>query len=236
MADGLDYDYDDVCEHLDVGDGYCLDCGMIMKIEYDFTTEYSKNYTKMNSAKVPILDIIENIPKVVIDKAKDNIRKFQEETGHKIRNDAKNMFIILYNAYLDLEMSCFPAVLAENLGLSKKDINHCLKESSGTSLKTKNDDKEYKAVVLLSPVNFIEEICITNKIREHVDELKRITREILEKKDNLYSLRPINVAVSIVKKYSTVNSLGLKNLTKNYKISENAIKRITNDIEFFFNT
>ena len=69
---------------------------------------------------------------------------------------------------------------------------------------------------------------------DHCDEIKRITREILEKKDILYSSRPEYVSYAIVKKYSENHGIPLKSFSKKNNISDNALKKTINDIQFFF--
>ena len=224
------------CAHEDVVDGECTNCGLIIGEGYDFSTEFSKNYTKMNTTKISIIDSIEGIPPQVISKAKYNIQTNQEESGKKIRNDAKNTFIVLYNSYLELGINFKPHELALKLGLSRKDINWCLKVSSGTSLSKKNvsDDNKYQPIVIISPISFIDSICKNNEMSDHCDEIKRITREILEKKDILYSSRPEYVSYAIVKKYSENHGIPLKSFSKKNNISDNALKKTINDIQFFF--
>ena len=229
--DGLDD-----CIHDEIIEGVCENCGLIIGEGYDFTTEYSKNYTKMNTTKVSIIDTIDGIPKEVVERVKINIEKKQEENGKKIRNDAKNTFIVLYNAYLELGIDFKPHELAAKLKLGRKDINWCLKVSSGTSLsKTSvSEDYKYPSIVIISPISFIDSICQNNQMSEHCEELKKITKEILEKKDILYSSRPEYVSFAIVKKYSEFHNIPLKSFSKKNKISDNALKRTINDIEFFF--
>ena len=53
---------------------------------------------------------------------------------------------------------------------------------------------------------------------EHCEELKKITKEILEKKDILYSSRPEYVSFAIVKKYSEFHNIPLKSFSKKNKI------------------
>jgi hypothetical protein len=226
----------DNCIHDDIVEGVCDNCGLMVGEGYDFSTEYSKNYTKMNTTKVSILESIEGLPEEVINVARSNIEKKQEENGKKIRNDAKNTFIVLYNAYLELGLDFKPHELAEKLKLNRKDINWCLKVSSGTSLtKTSvSEDNRYPSIVIISPVSFIESICKNNEISQYCDEIKDITREILEKKDILYSSRPEYVSYAIVKKYAEKNGISLKSFSKKNKISDNALKRTINDIDFFF--
>jgi len=229
-------DLDD-CIHDDIVEGVCENCGLIVGEGYDFSTEYSKNYTKMNTTKVSILETIEDIPEEVISRARMNIEKKQEENGKKIRNDAKNTFIVLYNAYLELGMDFKPHELAEKLKLNRKDVNWCLKVSSGTSLtkSSVSEDNKYPSIVIISPVSFIDSICKNNEISDHCNEIKDITREILDKKDILYSSRPEYVSYAIVKKYAEKNGISLKSFSKKNKISDNALKRTINDIDFFFN-
>ena len=225
------------CAHEVVIDGECEHCGLIIGEGYDFSTEFSKNYTKMNITKISIIDSIEGVPPEVIIKAKQNIEAKQEESGKKIRNDAKNTFIVLYNAYLELGIDFKPHELALKLGLNRKDINWCLKVSSGTSLSKKNvsEDHKYPSIVIISPISFIDSICKNNEMSEHCNEIKRITRKILEEKDILYSSRPEYVSYAIVKKYSELHGIPLKSFSKKNKISDNALKKTINDIEFFFN-
>jgi hypothetical protein len=98
-----------------------------------------------------------------------------------------------------------------------------------------SEDNKYPPIVIISPVSFIDSICKNNDISEHCDEIKRITREILEKNDSLYSSRPEYVSYAIVKRYAEKHGIILKSFSKKNKISDNALKRTTNDIVFFFN-
>ena len=84
-------------------------------------------------------------------------------------------------------------------------------------------------------MSFIDSICKNNEISTHCEDIKRITREILEENDILYSSRPEYVSYAIVKKYAEVNGIVLKSFSKKNKISDNALKRTINDIDFFFN-
>ena len=229
-------DLDD-CDHEEVINGACENCGLILGLGYDFTTEYSKNYTKMNTSKAPMVDTIEGIPAEVIKCAKKNIEEMQQKTGKKIRNDAKHTFIVLYNAYLELGFNFKPHDLAAKLKLSRKNVNWCLKVSSGTSLtKMASGESSYQSIVIISPIAFIDSICKNNEMGDHCLEIKRITREILEQKDILYSARPEYVSYAIVKKYSELHGIQLKSFSKKNNISDNALKKMINDIDFFFNT
>ena len=223
------------CTHPEIVEGVCENCGLILGEGFDFSSDYSKNYTKMNVSKSSVIDTLHGIPPEVIELSKRNIEESQR-AGKKIRNDTKNAFIVLYNAYLELGLNFKPYELAIKLGLNRKDVNWCLKVSSGTSL-TKTSvctQNEYPSIVIISPICFIDSICDNNNLCEHKDRIKRITREILDRKDILYSSRPEYVSYAIVKKYSEKYGIALKSFSKKNKISDNALKRSIHDIEFFF--
>jgi hypothetical protein len=223
------------CTHPDIVEGVCENCGLILGEGFDFSPDYSKNYTKMNISKSSVIDTLQGIPPEVIQLSKKNIQESQRN-GKKIRNDTKNAFIVLYNAYLELGLNFKPYELALKLGLNRKDVNWCLKVSSGTSLtKTSvSSQNDYPSIVIISPVCFIDAICDNNDLHDHKENLKAITREILAQKDILYSSRPEYVSYAIVKKYSEVYGISLKSFSKKNKISDNALKRSIIDIEFFF--
>jgi hypothetical protein len=223
------------CTHPEINEGVCENCGLIIGEGFDFSADYSKNYTKMNITKSSVIDTLEGIPPEVIELSKKNIQNSQR-SGKKIRNDSKNAFIVLYNAYIELGLNFKPFELAVKLGLNRKDVNWCLKVSSGTSLTktTVSSQNDYPSIVIISPICFIDAICDKNDLHDHKDALKQITRKILDEKDILYSSRPEYVSYAIVKKYSEVYGISLKSFSKKNKISDNALKRSIHDIEFFF--
>lgn len=226
------------CTHENIEEGSCICCGLIIEQEYSFSNEFSKNYSKMNINKQSLLETIEGVPSKVLDRVKQNIYNKQNISGKKIRNDAKNTFIELYNAHLEMKEIFKPNELAKQLKLSRKDINWCLKVSSGTSLSRnteEDEDKKYASIVIISPVSFIESICKNNNIEEHKFELKRITREILNQKDILFSSKPEYVSYAIIKKYVETHGITLKGFNKKNNISDNALKKSIKDIEFYFN-
>jgi len=225
------------CTHEEIEDGACRYCGLMLSDTYTYSNEFSKNYSKMNSGKQSLLELVEGVPLKVLDRVRQNIQKKQDLTGKKIRNDKKNTFIELYNAYLETGVTPNPNFLKNQLNLSRKDINWCLKVSSGTSLSknvNEDDDKKYASIVIISPVSFIYSICKKNDILVHKDEIKRITRDILDKKDILFSSKPEYVSYAIVRQYIEKNGIILKSFTKKNKISDNALKKSMKDVEFYF--
>lgn len=225
----------DECEHIDVIDDICNDCGLIVNEGFEFSCNYSMNYTRTSASKPSIIDTMEGIPLNVIETAQKNIRT-NIQNGKKIRNDSKNAFIVLYNAYLETNTNFNPQYLASKLGLNRKDVNWCLKVSSGTSLSKTNvsHENKYFPIVIISPISFIDSICDNNGLEKYCESIKTITRQILSQKDILYSSRPEYVSYAIVKKYTEYHDIPIKSFSKKNNISDNALKRSINDIDFFF--
>lgn len=198
--------------------------------------EFTKNCPQISTGKYNILDSLEDIPEDVIAKAKSNITERESISGKKVRNDAKNTFIQVYGAYIDCGYNNFdPKELSEKLNLSRKDLNWCLKIQSGTSLTNNFQDEEiqFASIVILSPVAYIESKCVKNNLEKYTEEIKSITRKILEEKDILYSSRPEYVACSIIKVFCDVRKIPIKCFSKNNDISDNALKKCIGDLKEF---
>jgi len=224
------------CEHLLEND-ICLYCGLIIENKVDEVLEFTKNCPKISLGKPSIIDSLNGIPFDVISRTKSNISIKQEQSGKKVRNDNKNTFVEIYNAYLECGYNNFnPENLASQLKLSRKDVNWCLKLTSGTSLVTKftDDDSNFASIVILSPLSYLDSLCERNNIEDHIEKIKEITKTILEKKDILYSSRPKYIACAIVKKYCEELKKPIKCFSKNNFISDNALKKSYNDIKEFF--
>jgi len=224
------------CEH-DIVDKTCIKCGLIFESCIDEKLDYTKNCPQISSGKNNILDNLDNIPYDVIARAKSNITDREEITGKKVRNDCKNTFIQVYSAYLDCGYSDFnPQKLAKQLKLSRKDVNWCLKIASGTSLISNfyDDDFNYTAIVILSPVAYIYPKCKKNNLEKYQEEILDITNKILEEKDILYSSRPEYIACAIIKKFCEIRKINIKCFSKLNEISDNALKKCMNDIQEFY--
>jgi len=227
---------EEFCNHHFV-DNVCQNCGIMLNYDLAYTNDYSNNCPKIAIGKNSIIDNLEGIPIEVISRAKANISKKQDYSGKKIRNDAKHTFIEIYSAYLDCGFSDFnPQSLAQKLKLSRKDVNWCLKMTSGTSLISNYLDESfnYASIVILSPIAYIDDICKKNGIEKYIEEIKQLTEDILEKKDILYSSRPEYIACAIVKKFCDKNGISLKCFSKVNKMSDNALKKSISDIKEFF--
>ncbi len=221
-----------MCEH-EIENDVCIHCGLIFEDFFDPRDNYSKNFPRISTNKVCILDTVE-IPDEVKLKAIDNMNKKRIQTGKKVRNDAKNTFIEIYNAYLDCGINDFdPIELSKKLNLSRKDINWCLKNTSGTCLAI-SDANRFTSIVIISPFAYVEPICKKNNLEDRIDDIKILVKNILDKKNILYSSRPEYVTCAIIKKYCEINKITIKSFTKNNNISDNALKKTIDDITEFF--
>ena len=228
--------YEKKCEHV-IENDICIHCGLMMENHVDEVLEFTKNCPKISLGKTSIIDTLKDIPIDVIARTKSNISSKQDQSGKKVRNDAKNTFVEIYNAYLECGYSDFyPEKLATQLKLSRKDVNWCLKLASGTSLipKFEDENSNFASIVILSPISYLDSLISKNNLETHRDKIIRITKTILEKKDILYSSRPKYVACAIVKKYCEQIKIPIKCFSKINGISDNALKKTYNDIKEFF--
>ena len=224
------------CEHFIEGNS-CIHCGLIVENNVDEVLDFTRNCPKISLGKTNIIDTLVDIPMDVISKTKSNIRIKQELTGKKVRNDAKNTFVEIYGAYLECGYSNFyPENLAAQLKLSRKDVNWCLKMASGTSLISKfaDENSNFASIVILSPLAYLDILCVKNNIEKYKETIEQITREILEKKDILYSSRPKYIACAIVKRFCEEIKVPIKCFSKINGISDNALKKSSNDIKEFY--
>ena len=225
----------DNCQH-HFTDNICDHCGLLIEKFFDNKKEYPNQYKNLDN-KTSILDNLTDIPDDVMLKVRQNISRKQTETGKKVRNDCKNTFIQMYEAYIECGYKDFnPHRLAKQLSLSRKEINWCLKITSRTSLvpSVHEEVNKYISIVIMSPLAYLENICERNQLEKYLEEIKVLSEHIMKEKDILYSARPEYVTAGIVKKFCDVHNINTKGFSKINNISDNALKKIINDIEEFF--
>ena len=221
-----------MCEH-NIQDNECIICGLIVEDFFDTKEYYSSNYPKISTNKITILDNMK-IPDNVREKVLENMSNKQKQTGKKVRNDCKNTFIEIYNAYLQCGIKNFdPNYISKQLKLSRKDVNWCLKVTSGTCLRIL-DYNTFTSIVIISPIAYVDMLCEKNNIIKHKNTIETLVKTILEKKNILYSSRPEYVVCAIIKKFCEKNKITIKSFTKINNISDNALKKTIKDIEEFF--
>ena len=223
------------CQH-QFTDNVCEHCGLLIEKTFDNKKE-EPGYFKYLDNKTSILDNLNEIPEDVLIKARQNIIRKQSETGKKVRNDCKNTFIQVYEAYIECGYKDFnPHNLAKKLNLSRKEINWCLKVTSRTALipSVHEEVNKYISIVIMSPIAYIDSICERNNLDTMKEEIKKLAKYIMSEKDILYSSRPEYVACGIIKRFCDSRNINTKSFSKMNNISDNALKKIINDIEEFF--
>jgi hypothetical protein len=248
----------DDCDHEIVnmdGKSVCVLCDMIMTNQLEQGFE-NRGYSSKSSSKTGVLDRVEGIPEEVKSAARVSINRKGEFFPKNVRDDAKNTFRELYITYQELKIPFDPDELAEKLGLERKKIHSCLKMVSGTSLipSTHDDGEKYCCIVMIHPVNMIEDKCKLNNLEEYTDILKDITRYILSDDKNpdkvspetkqyfiqakpkpwLIQSKPRHIACAIIKKFCDRKGISTKSFVKVNKISDNALKNAIRDIEDYF--
>ena len=233
--------FNEDCQH-EIIDNVCQKCNLV--IENFFDKKYTNIENARDTNKYSIIDQLEGIPPEVIKLAKTNIIRKQNETGRKIRNDKKQTFIQVYEAIVELRLNIDPNIVTKQLGLGKKETNWCIKEVTQTSLIPSVHEEVNKqiSIVILTPIAYIPDLCKNNNILEYKDKLIKITKDILDKKDILYSSKPEYVACGIVKKFcmkekekgGEKDKINIKSFSRKNNISDNALKKAMNDVEEFF--
>lgn len=223
----------DDCEH-DFVDNLCTKCNLV--IEEFFEKQYVKTNILKDMTKYNLIDQLQGVPQEIISIAKKNISRKQNETGKKVRNDKKQTFIQIYEAIIQSGINFDPTIVTRQLGLGKKDINWCIKEVSQTSLTPSVHEEASQPIyiVIVSPVVYIEDICKKTGIEEHQEKLIKLTEEIMEKKDILYSFKPNYIACGIVKNFCIKNKINIKAFSKKNNISDNALNKAILNVEEFF--
>lgn len=229
--------YED-CKHVFIsnhgGGVVCDKCGLMAEEQLEYGYEQTGSYSSMSGSKTSVLDNLESVPEEVKIIARSSMIKKGEFFVKKVRNDAKNTFKEVYVAYQKTKIKFDPNELAEELGLSRKEINCCLKSLSGTSLTpSMHDDEEHFSMAILHPASTIHKICIKNGLEEHSDKITELTREIVSRKQ-LYSAKPHHIGCAIVKKYCEAKGIPLKSFGKKNKLSDSALKKAIRRVEEFF--
>ena len=83
-------------------------------------------------------------------------------------------------------------------------------------------------------LSYLDILCKRNNIEGHKEQIEIIIKNILKKKDILYSSRPIYVACAIIKKFCEYKNIIMKCFSKTNKISDNALKNSIQDVKEFF--
>jgi len=227
------------CEHLfstDIdGRTVCNKCGLMMEAQLEYGFDQRGTHSNTSGSKTSVLDAVKGVPEEVKIVARASMNRKGEFFIKKVRDDKKNTFKEIYVAYQKMKIKFDPIALADELGLGRKEINCCLKSLSGTSLTPSiHDDEEHCSIAILHPADEIADICRKNNLEEHIEEFTKISRKIVDNKDNLLSCKPHHIACAIVRKCCEKKGIPLKSFGKKNNLSDSALKKATRKVEEFF--
>ena len=222
------------CDHIFM-DNECTKCGLVIGNVFEGLKDEPR-YSPKKPEKVSIIDSLTDIPSEIIAKVKQNISRKQIATGKKVRNDKKNTFIQLYEAYLDKGYDFNPHSIAKKLELTRKDINCCLRTISRTSLtpSVHEEVNQPLSIVIIHPVAYVTDRCEVNNISVYEDEVRKLVEEIVKIKDILLSNKPDYVCCAIIKRFCEAKHISTKTFVKNNDISDTGLKKNLAEIEEFF--
>lgn len=222
----------DYCEH-EIFNDCCRKCGLMM--EQKFETDRDQETYYNTNEKINKMDELNSIPFEVTQKAKNNMLMKKNHTGKKVRNDAKNTFIQLYIAYLECGIAPKPLILTKQLKLKKKEVNDCMKEINQTSLIQRDEYKNINNIVCFNPIGYVRDYCLNNDItdEQHINNIEKFMNNVLNNNDIFLTYPPETFALSLIKYYCDYKKIVIKNFSKNNNTSDNAIKKIIEDIKHF---
>jgi hypothetical protein len=225
------------CAHPTVDEGVCNDCGMEVfgtsnGTHIDMNSTYSEyhSYMDMNATQpfetdLKAIDIPDEVKNMVITLASSCPRE-----THRMGVRRQQLFSYIYLAYLQLGFKFDPDKIRTEMKMSQREVNMALRIISGTSstyipLPMQDSETLSAPIVVISPMIYLEDICSSNNLSEHLPEINKLAKETLDKKKILLEYNPKHIAISLVKCY--MNSLGV-NIPKFAKangISDSILKQ-----------
>lgn len=229
----------EVCTHPNLYDGVCGDCGMEV-----FATASSGNYIDMNSSfseyhsylesnsaqpfetDLKALNIPEEVKTLVINLASSCPRE-----THRMGVRRQQLFSYIYLAYLQLGFKFDPEKIRQDMKMTQREVNMSLRIISGTSsvdipLPMSADSEPISApIVVISPIIYLEEVCYNNGIKEHTQEVIKMSKAAIEKNKLLLEFNPKHMAISLVKHYLTSIDVYIPKFAKINGISDSILKQ-----------
>ena len=226
------------CEHANIYDGVCLECGMEVYgtsngTHIEMSSKYSEHHSYIDAnnmqpfeADLKALNLPTEIKAMVMNLANSCPRE-----THRMGVRRQQLFAYIYLAYLQLGFKFDPEKLRIDMKMTQREVNMALRIISGTSsvdipLPTNDDSEPISApVVVISPMIYIEEVCEFNNVMGHKDEIMNLAKFVLDKNKILLEYNPKHVAVSIVKYYLASINVNIPKYVKNNGISDSILKQ-----------
>ncbi len=226
------------CSHTNSFEGICNDCGMELYgtsngTFIDMKSTYSEYhaYTDMIHTQPFEADLKNiNIPDEVKNLVMSLASSCPRET-HRMGVRRQQLFSYIYLAYLQLGYKFDPDAVRKEMKMSQREINMALRIISGTSsidipLPVSEESEPLSApVVVISPIIYLEEICNNNNLSEHIEEISKLSKDILDKNKILFEYNPKHIAITLVKHYMNIKGIGMSKFSKNNGISDSILKQ-----------
>jgi hypothetical protein len=230
MESESDFDSDDECNHTEIENNCCLECGFIFEKFHNSVRSYNKKNINFEKELLN-LNIPLEIKQWVIRKSALSKKKITRMSCRK-----QILFAYLYLAYLDLKYIDFkPEYLITILNITKKNsVGISLKYVSGIAsslLPQGNEDIITASLVIISPVIYIEEIMNKLDMLELKNVIILYCENLLKDNDLLYEENPELMATAIVKYYLDSNNIKIVKYYQIFKKNQTVIKNI---IKTFF--
>jgi hypothetical protein len=228
------------CLHKTIFEGVCSECGLEVEGTYiDMTSSYSEFHSHTDTVTVqPFendlkhLSIPDDVKNLVV-----TLALSCPKDTHRMGVRKQQLFAYIYLAYLQLGYKFDPDNIIEELKMTKREINMSLRVISGTSSSDISLPAGERAgevltapVVVITPVDFIEDICKSNNLSPQLDEITNHAKKILEKNKILYEFNPKHIAIALIKHFLIQSKITIPKFAKANGISESILKQHMNRI------
>jgi hypothetical protein len=229
----------ELCKHESINNGICDDCGMELGGTLNGTfmevnTNYSEYHSYIDSSVVQPFEADLrnlNIPTEVKNMVMKLASTCPKET-HRMGVRRQQLFSYIYLAYLQLSMKFDPDKLREDMKMNQREVNMALRIISGTSsvdipLPTNGyeDDPLSAPVVVISPMVYIEDVCKHNNLEDYMEDIIRVSKNILEKNKILLEFNPKHIAISLARYYLLELGINIPKFAKHNGISDSILKQ-----------
>jgi hypothetical protein len=226
------------CDHKNVYDGACIDCGLeILGNSNGTHIEMGSSYSEYHSYIDPVntqpfesdlknLNIPVEIKAMVVSLANSCSRE-----THRMGVRRQQLFAYIYLAYLKTGFKLDIDKLKEEMKMTQREINMALRIVSGTSavdipLPTTPDGESICApIVVYSPLIYIEDVCEANGLKDYTEQVSELAKVILSKSKRFLEENPKHVAIAILKYYLSSIGVNIPKYVKNNKISDSILKQ-----------
>ncbi len=144
----------------------------------------------------------------------------------------KIVFFCIYQAYKNFDIPCDPKVIAKIVNIETKEITKAFSLCSETETGYRPTPRRY------TPVDFIPVYFpLTNLTSDNMQNIIELTKEILEKSEDLYDAFPQTVAASILMYYMKINGVEYdKSFAKSVEKSEVTLIEMSRKISDIHNS